>query len=68
MGGVQYVLDTVIAALLANSNRKFSYGDMVSPFLKIAKHADKPCLSLKESIFLKVLTMSHGACVHRPSS
>lgn len=30
LAGVQYVLDTVIYALLANPNRKFSYAEMVS--------------------------------------
>ena len=30
LAGVQYVLDTVIYALLANPDRKFSYAEMVS--------------------------------------
>lgn len=29
MGGVQYTLDTAVAALLTNPNRKFTYSDMV---------------------------------------
>ena len=30
LAGVQYILDTVIAALAANPDRKFSYAEMVS--------------------------------------
>ncbi len=30
LAGVQYILDTVVAALAANPDRKFTYADMVS--------------------------------------
>ena len=34
--GVQYVLDTLVAALAANPDRKFTFAEMVRPLLTLS--------------------------------
>jgi len=45
VAGVQYVIDTVIYALLANPDRKFAYAEMVSHFLRVDCHPILPSIS-----------------------
>ena len=63
LAGVQYILDTVVAALAANPDRKFTYADMVCDAAPLLVS-----LTILRPIFSSMMTMHAPAALVQAKS